>query len=175
MQQRKLIDTGNITQTNDLIRAASVWVAEELGLKRIAWMENNEPNWKRRIEGDSKRLRQDLNLLERERKGELGKRRSRKLKDLEEKYRVKSKGNKTVIVELQQRMIAKSAKIKRYEQRITQFRQNRMFYKDQKKIYTELNNGEKKSSDVPDAENSRRLWSDIWSTNKQKKIERLSV
>jgi len=105
--------------------------------------------------------------MERERKGELGKRRNRKLKYLEEKYRVKSKGIKTVIEELKQRMIAKSAKIKRYEQRITQFRQNRMFYIDQKKIYTELNNGGKKSSDLPDAENSRRFWSDIWSTNKQ--------
>jgi len=42
-----------------------------------------------------------------------------------------------------------------------------MFYIDQKKIYIELNNGGRKSSYVPDAENSRRLWSDIWSTNKQ--------
>ena len=122
---------------------------------------------KRRIQGDIKRLRQNLNFMERERKGELGKRRNRKLKYLEEKYRVKSKGIKTVIEELKQRMIAKSAKIKRYEQRITQFRQNRMFYIDLKKIYTELNNGGKKSSDVPDAENNRRFWSDIWSTNKQ--------
>jgi len=39
----KFIDTSNITQTNDLIRAASVWVTEELGLKRITWREKNEP------------------------------------------------------------------------------------------------------------------------------------
>ena len=113
-------------------------------MKQIAWREKNERKWKRRIQGDIKRLRQDLNLLERERKGELGKRRNRKLRDLEEKYTVKSKGIKTVIEELKQRMIAKSAKIKRYEQRITQFRQNRMFYIYQKKIYTELSNGGKK-------------------------------
>ena len=41
-----------------------------------------------------------------------------------------------------------------------------MCYIDQKKIYTELNNGGKKSSDVPDAENSRQFWGDVWSTNK---------
>ena len=81
----KFMDASNIKQTKDLIRAASIWVAEELGLKRIAWMEKNEPKWKRMIQGDIKRLRQDLNLLQRERKGELGKRRNRKLKDLEEK------------------------------------------------------------------------------------------
>ena len=72
--------------------------------------------------GEIKRLRQDLNLLEKERKGELGRKRNRKLRDLEEKYKVKSKGIKTVIEELKQRMIAKSAKIKRCEQRITEFR-----------------------------------------------------
>jgi len=106
-------------------------------------------------------------LLEREGKGELGKRRNRKLKYLEEKYRVKSKGIKTLIEELKQRMIAKSAKIKRYGQRITQFTQNQMFFIGQKKIYTGLSNGGKKSSNLPDAENSRRFWSDIWSTNRE--------
>ena len=43
--------------------------------------------------------------------------------------------NNTVIEELKQRMLAKSAKIRRYEQRIEQFRQNRIFDFDQKKIY----------------------------------------
>ena len=88
----------------------------------MAWREPNEPKWKSRMQGEIKRLRQDLNLLERERKGELVTRRNRKLRDLEEKYKVKSKGIKTVIEELKQRMIAKSAKIKRCEQRITEFR-----------------------------------------------------
>ena len=58
--------------------------------------------------GDIKRLRQDLNLVGRERNYELGKRRNRRLRDLEEKYRVKSKFIKTVIEELKQRMIPKS-------------------------------------------------------------------
>ena len=118
----KFIDTINITQTNDLIRASSVWVAGELGMRGIEWRKKNEPKWKRRLQGEIMRLRQNLSLLERERKGELRNGRSRELKDLEEKYRVESKGIEIVIEELKQRMIAKSAKIKRYEQRITQFR-----------------------------------------------------
>ena len=44
-----------------------------------------------------------------------------------------------MIEELKQRMLAKSAKVKRYEQRIEQFRQNRIFGLKQKKIYAELN------------------------------------
>ena len=48
--------------------------------------------------------------------------------------KVKKKGLKTVIEELKQMMLAKSGKVKRYEQRIEQFRQNRIFDLDQKKI-----------------------------------------
>ena len=44
------------------------------------------------------------------------------MKELYEKYRTKKKRLKTVIEELKQRMLAKSAKVKRYEQRTDQFR-----------------------------------------------------
>ena len=61
------------------------------------------------------------------------------MKELCEKYRVKRKGLKTVIEELKQMILAKSAKVKRYQQRIEQFRQNRIFDLNQQKIYAELN------------------------------------
>ena len=50
----------NITETNDLIKAASVWIAEQIGLKKRDYREKNEPRWKCRIEGDIKKLRQDV-------------------------------------------------------------------------------------------------------------------
>ena len=87
-----------------------------------------EPRWKRRIERDIKRLKQEVHFLERESKGELGLKKKRKLSELNERYTVKSEGLKTVIEELKQRMLAKSAKIRRYEQRIEQFRQNGIFH-----------------------------------------------
>ena len=46
----------------------------------------------------------------------------RNLKVLNEKYIMKRKVLKTVIEELKQRMFAKSAKLRRYEQRIEKFR-----------------------------------------------------
>ena len=64
------------------------------------------------------------------------------MKELYEKYRVESKGLKTVIEELKQRMLAKRTKVKRYEQRIEQFRQNSVFDVNQKKIYAELKRNE---------------------------------
>ena len=45
-----------------MIKAASVWLAEQIGLKKRDYREKNEPRWKRRIEGDIKKLRQDVNL-----------------------------------------------------------------------------------------------------------------
>ena len=61
----------SIAKTNNLIRAASVSLAEQMRLKKVKHRKKNEPRWKRRIEGDLKRLRQEVNLLEREVKGEL--------------------------------------------------------------------------------------------------------
>ena len=127
------IRTKDITETNNLIMAATVWVAEQLGLKKTEFSAKKEPWWKRHIDGDIKRLKQDVNLLERQLRGELGHKKKGKLQKLEDKYWVKKKGMKTVIKELKQRMIAKSAKIKRYEERINQFRQNKIFNVDQKK------------------------------------------
>ena len=56
-----------------------------------------------------------------------------------ETYRVKRKGLKTVIEELKQRILAKAAKLSRYEQRIQQYRINRLLKLDQKKVYNEFN------------------------------------
>ena len=78
-------------------------------------------------------------MLTRDWKGELGSKKKQKMKELYEKFRVKRKELKTVTEEVKQWMLSKSAKVKRYEQRIEEFRQNRSFVLDQKKIYAELN------------------------------------
>ena len=57
--------------TIDLLKAASVWVAGQIGLKKRDQRDKNEPRWKCRIEGDIKKLRQYVNLLTRDLKGEL--------------------------------------------------------------------------------------------------------
>ena len=71
-----------------------------------------------------------------------------------------------VLEELKQKLVAKSAKIKRYEQRITQYRQNRLFETDQKKVYKELNGEFNGDSVIPDAEESKSFWNGIWGAGK---------
>ena len=69
---------------------------------------------------------------------------------------------KTVIEELKQRMLTKSAEVRRYKQKIEQLKQNRIFYFDQKKMYAEFSEGRVKPNNIPNAEESKRLCGDIW-------------
>ena len=52
---------------------------------------------------------------------------------------MKKKGINLVIEELKQSLIAKKTKVKRYEQRISKFRQNQLFQVNQKQVYKDLN------------------------------------
>ena len=45
----KYLKSKSITETNDLIRAASIWVADQIGLKKAEHRKKNEPRWKNRI------------------------------------------------------------------------------------------------------------------------------
>ena len=91
------------------------------------------------MESDITNLRRDINRLEREKQGETGGKGKTKIKELNAKYRVKKKGINLVTEELKQRLIAKNTKVKRYEQKISQFRQNQLFQVNQKQVHKELN------------------------------------
>ena len=81
-------------------------------------------------------------------------------------------GLTTVIEELKQRILAKAAKLSRYEQRIQQHRINSLFKVDQKKVYNEFNRQTGSSKgDIPKAEESRTFWSGIWSVEKEQNKE----
>ena len=47
-------------------------VAKEVGVKKGKTGEKKEPWWRRRIESDITNLRRDINRLERKRRGEIG-------------------------------------------------------------------------------------------------------
>ena len=106
----EFIETKNITQANNLIKAAGVWVADQLGLRKYEGGEKKDP-WKRRIEEDIKQLKKYINILEKLKKGQIVARKEGKAKLIEEKYGVKRKGLTTVIEELKQRKITKAAKL----------------------------------------------------------------
>ena len=156
----KCIDTNDITETNNLIVATSVWIAKELGLKKhIKRVAKQEPWWKRRIKESIIELRKHINIFQRQQKGEM--RKLGKYNELVKKYKVKEKGISKVMEELKQRLQVKASKLKRYEQRIEQYRINRMYQQDQKRVYQEMS-GKPGEKVMPDAEKSVRFWSGIW-------------
>ena len=146
--------------------AAALSVAKEVGMKNGKIGEKKASWWKRRIESDITNLRRDINRLERERRGETGGKGNRKIKELNAKYRVKKKGINLVIEELKQRLIAKKKKVKRYEQKISQFTQNQLFQVNQKLVYKDLNGEKQGGRIIPNSEDSIKFWSDIWSITK---------
>ena len=61
----ELIETKNITQTNNLIKAVGVGLADQLGPKKYEDGKKKDPWWKRRIEKDIKQMKKDITILER--------------------------------------------------------------------------------------------------------------
>ena len=156
------IQTETITETNNLLNSISIYCARKVNLKRPRRNANDkEPWWKRRIKTSINEIRRHLNILERKQRGD--KVAIRKLIPVERKYKVRNKGLNCVIEELKQRLKAKTFKIQRYEQRIEQFRLNKLFQQDQKKVYQELNGVGRTGNAVPDSDESKRFWSNIWS------------
>ena len=88
------------------------------------------------------------------------------VKTLREKYKVTEKGYNVVIEELKQRITANSMKIKRYDDRCDQFRQNRLFTSNQQKLFQELEENKGEILIVPEDERSKSFWSSIWSESK---------
>ena len=80
---------------------------------------------------------------------------------LERRYYLKKKGVVVVLEELKQRILAKTGKVERYQSRIEQYRQNRIFQSNQKRLFEMLGNEERDNSVVPDIEESMRFWSSI--------------
>ena len=68
--------------------------------------------------------------------------------------------------ELKQGLMDKAVKIRRYEERIKQYEQNRMFNIHQKRTYKEFNGEVSNERVIPDAEESR-FWKEIWDNTKE--------
>ena len=86
---------------------------------------------------------------------------------LPEKY-IRQKGIKLVGEEIKQRIQAKGLKIRRYNNRINQYQQNRLFNNNEGKFYKLVNNeGQSRESELPDKEGTTKFRSEIWGEDKE--------
>ena len=65
-----------------------------------------------------------------------------------------------------QRLNTKRAKIRRYEQRIEQYKQNRLLRYHQKRIYQSFSGDNHRNKVKPDAQLCTTVWRDIWGNEK---------
>ena len=154
-----IITTENITETNTLIKAAANCVVDMVEYKQRETNDKREPHWRRRILEKQKKLRKDLGQISRMKRNELHNARTKE--KIERTYYINEKSIEVVHEEVKQRLIAMGAKLERYDNRTKQFRQNRLFESNQKKLFDELE-GKERQTAVPDAEESGIFWNDIW-------------
>ena len=158
------IETNDVTQTNKLAMAAALFKKSWGKERQNRRGKVSQP--KRRIESHITNMRRDINRPEKERRGETGQKGKIKFKERNPKYRMKKKGINLVIEKLKQRLIRKKTKVKRYEQRISQFRQNQLFQVNQKQVYKNLNGEKQGHRIILNSEDSIKFWSDIWNIRK---------
>ena len=160
------LEMKNLSQCDNILLAAGNVVRKMLGIKeKLKYRGKTEPWWKRRLNGQIIELRQEISRLEALQSKTLKSEATKKR--LWNKYKIKQKGLRTVVEELKQRVIAKSAKIKRYEGRINQYQQNRMYSNNQKMFFERLEGKERSNDMIPDATETKTFWKEIW----EKEIE----
>ena len=115
-----------------MIKVVIVYVGKSIGLKACESKNKKElePWWKRRIKKSINKVKKHINIFERPQRGEI--KRKEKYEELERKYNIKKKGIRAIIEELKQRLHPKTEKLKRYEERVKQYKTNRIFVQNQK-------------------------------------------
>ena len=106
----------SITKINELFYAGVLVVINRLGVKIDKVAGKKEPMWKRRLQNKITGLRKDLSQLQASKdKGTID---FRYWERLERKYSIRVKRLNVVIEELEQRIPAIAAKVRRYQGRV---------------------------------------------------------
>ena len=76
-------------------------------------------------------------------------------------------GKKPVqLEEINQNVLAKEGRLKRYQLRVKQYRQNRTFQNNERKFYQQLGGDDTKTYQQPDAIETEQFWMKIWQPKK---------
>ena len=154
----------NITDLNDTLYVCAQIVTSKF-VTRKANSPRVEKGWKRRLKDKLVLTQKELSRIVEARNRDYvdGFR-----KRIELKFDIKKKGYDVVIEERKQRVKALSCKIKRYTDRIEQYRVNRLFQNNQKRYYQELNNGKTQEyNESPDQEATKKFWQEIWENSEK--------
>ena len=129
------IETNKISQvlpyksTNKLIYAGAKLVCEKIGIPSESTKKKSKPGWEIRLERQIKNLQKQAKIIKQ--KKDAGICWNRKEKPTREKITIQ-------LEEINQKVLAKEGRLKRYRQRVKQYRQNRTFQNKERKFYRQL-------------------------------------
>ena len=154
------IRVSDITDVNELIYCGAALVTDIVGAKSGGnEHKTKNPPWRRRLENQLKGLNLDLSRIIKIKENKYVKRGHES--QLQRKYNYRQKGIQTIEEIIRQRIKAKAGKIKRYNQRIAQYQQNRTFVNNEGRFYQQLNE-KKGESETPDPKETKSFWTNIW-------------
>ena len=80
-----------------------------------------------------------------------------------------TQGKVTVqLEEINQKVLAKEGRLKRYRQRVKQYRQNWTYQNNERKFYQQLGGSDTKTYQQPNIKETERFWTKIWQPKKHK-------
>ena len=159
----EMVEPLGITEINQLIYATASVITEELGvtIEKMKGQKYKQPQWKERISKDIERLRKKLSILTEKAKGDTAS--QRKIRRLLSQFKCKNEEEIPVIIEkIKQQITAKSQRVRRYEKRSKQFRQNKLFKDNAKQFYREICKKQIDVNDIPLLSEVEDFWSKIW-------------
>ena len=145
------ISTNNIAELNELIYAGAKLVCEKIGILSKNMKEKSKAGWEFRLETQIENLRKQLKVIKQKKNAEM----YRKEKTTQEKLTIQ-------LEEIYQKVMAKEGRLKRYRQRVKQYRQNRTFQNNERKFYQQLGGDDNKTYQQLNAKETERFWTKIW-------------
>ena len=128
----KNIESNDVTEDNDLFYLGAALVTKVFE-KNKTKDEKKQSWWKRKLESQFKELNKNLGRLNALLQGKKMKKKHQD--NLQKRYKMKEKGKPKVKEEILQRIKAKTGKVNRYQERVSQFQQNRFFRNNEGQFY----------------------------------------
>ena len=139
------ISTNNITELNELIYAGAKLVCEKIAIPSKSKEKKSKSGWEIRLETQIKNLRKQAKMIKQRK--DVGTCRDKKENATQGKITIQ-------LEEINQKLLAKEGRLKRY-------RQNRAFQNSEKKFYQQVGGDNTKTYKQPDARETEQFWTKI--------------
>ena len=165
----------NVQNLDDIIYASTILAIQLAGLQKHCIVKkknknyDKKKNWKTRMKVKIDIIRSEISQIEQIKTKNPSAKIRKNTAKLRRKYNINDENKRVLELEKhKQRLAATSTRLKRFEEREKQYRQNYDFTNDPKKIYSELRgtNVEIKENEMPSKEEIQSFWKPLYENKK---------